>query len=99
MIDVLKGEQPIISGETSQNPVQIPASYQENARKFLDDSSTSLNGHVNQFKETMDEIILTFNTFEVEWKKKMNDLKDKAEQMDEQRAILRARIRDFRGNM
>lgn len=99
LIDVFKGDRHITSGESSQTSVEFAASYRENPRNFFDDSCTSLGGHVNDFKSNMDEIIHTFQTFQDEWHKKMNDLKKKAEDMGEHRAELRARIMDFSSNM
>lgn len=95
IIDVLKDKTLGGAGSSSQPNVDLLTAYSKNLRKFLDDSNTSLDGHVNNYEELVEEMVGQFHQFEEEWNNKLNDLKDKGDYLKKERAILRTKLHVF----
>lgn len=99
MIEVLKGSKDGTFVESSQQSLQIDTAYLGREQKFVEDTSTSLVGHVKQFREHLEEMLTGFKTFEAEWIKKINDWLIKVGEMEEHRSTMSGRLFDFSHNI
>lgn len=99
IIEVLKGGEFVTVGETSKKKIDLPLSYVENERKFVEDSSTSLDNHTKEFRGKMQEMTAEFSKLTDSWTSKLNDLKMQAERMVEHRNNLRTYLHVFFRNM
>ena len=79
--------------------VKIPTSYTKNARKFLNDISTSLRSHAKDFKEKMEEMVSTFQKFGDSWKENINGLNAQADQIVQKRTDINILLDDFSHNI
>lgn len=99
IIDVLKGGKHGNIGESSQGNVVLPPTYSDNVKRFIEDNSVSLDGHVKQFEGLMEEMLGKFHSIEEEWNKRLNDMKKKAGDIKKQRAELRVQLHDLGRNI
>ncbi|KAK1392514.1 hypothetical protein POM88_011570 [Heracleum sosnowskyi] len=96
---VLKGNPNAAVGESSMTNVQIDRDYAGSERRFLEDTSTSLNGHVKQCKDHLEEMLAGFKKFEAEWIKRISDWIIKAGEIEDQNSTMIARVDDLRRNI
>lgn len=85
--------------ESSQQNVLENTAYTENERKFVEDTNTSIVGHVKQLTERLDEMLTGFQTFEAEWIEKINDWKAKSVELEAQRLQMGGQLVDFIRNI
>ena len=97
--EVLIGNHEVSVGQSSQQETPIDNAYVGRERRFVDDTETSLNGHVKHFKEQLEDMLAGFKTFEAQWTEKLNDWITKAGDIEENRAKLRVKLLEFKRNI
>ena len=97
--EVLMGKQEGLVGQPSQQETPIDNAYLGRERRFVDDTKTSLNGHVKQFREQLEEMLTGFKTFEAQWTEKLNDWITKAGEMEENMEKLGGQLLEFTRNI
>lgn len=86
-------------GETSQVRENLPTTYASDVHRYLDDIYTSLEGHAKEYNESCDEIIRNFQATSEAWTKKLHDLKEQADEIQNQKVQLRVQFHEFKKNV
>lgn len=97
--ELLTGDQDGSVGQSSKPEVQIDNAYLGRERRFIEDTQTSLVGHVKQFRELLKEMLKGFETFEAQWTQKLNDWLTKVAEVEEQRTKMSGQLLDFTRNI
>lgn len=96
VIDLLTGNKKQRVGETSEIPFQMPTSYANDTRRFLEDSYTSLDNHSVQFNQATEQMVHEFQKIGEVWNKKLKDIKEQAEEMHSLKVQLRVQLHEFK---
>lgn len=96
LLGVIKGEIVMHVGETSTQRSVLPSSYSTDTRKFIDDTSASLDSHCKSFVAKVDEMIKEIEEQSGIWKGKLTEMKKQAEHIVSQRRRLVAELLDFK---
>ncbi|KAK1400953.1 hypothetical protein POM88_000558 [Heracleum sosnowskyi] len=99
LIGLLKGEDVMHVGQTSRQRVDLPSSYSSDTSKFIDDTSSSLDGHSKAFVDKVDEMIKEVDEHSAIWKGKLTEMKKQAEHIMAQRRNLASQLFDFNNNI
>ncbi|KAL1809521.1 hypothetical protein ACET3Z_026511 [Daucus carota] len=86
------------AGETTKLHENLPTSYATDVRKFLDDTYTSLECHSKKYNQACEQIIREFETSFEAWKK-ISDIKEHGDKMQNQKAELREQFNEFKENV
>ncbi|KAK1400682.1 hypothetical protein POM88_000287 [Heracleum sosnowskyi] len=79
-------------GQTSRQRVDLPSSYSSDTSKFIDDTSSSLDGHSKAFVDKVDEMIKEVDEHSAIWKGKLTEMKKQAEHIMAQRRNLASQL-------
>ena len=96
LIEILKSNCNTNAGQPSSARTELPPSYQEDFRKFLEDAGTSLHNHAHHFNEKVDDINAEFQKFSQVWNNKVEELKDIAIKLDEEKRMLDIELARFK---
>ena len=86
-------------GESSQSSTEISHSYTVDSRRFVGDTSTSLHGHENKFKQNTEKMVSAFEKFGDGWKEHLNTLNACADMLSEESGKLRILLDDYARNI
>ncbi|KAK1357301.1 hypothetical protein POM88_050557 [Heracleum sosnowskyi] len=101
LIGLLKGGEVSTIGQTStqRQRTELAPTYSTNIKKFIDDTSSSLDNYTSTFVDNVDTMISDLAEFNNRMTEKLVDLKKGAEHIVEERASLRAWLLDFKNNV
>lgn len=75
LIGLLDGGNISTVGETSTQRIQLPPSYSSDTRKYIDDTTSSLNNYTSSFIENVDTMMRDLEDFNKKMHRKLVDLK------------------------
>lgn len=96
LIAILKSTTPVNDGQTSIAKTEISPSYQEDFRKFIEDSVTSLGSHTRHFSEKLGDISEEYQRFLEVWNNRLNGLRDSAIKLLGENRILDVELFKFK---
>ncbi|KAL1831215.1 hypothetical protein ACET3Z_000866 [Daucus carota] len=99
VVDLQKGNKRPRVGETSEVHENLPKAYAADVRRYLDDIYTSLQGHSKDYNGACDQMIREFETFSEAWIKRLRDLKEQGDELQNQKVQLRVQFHDFKNNV
>ena len=99
VVDLLKGNKRPRVGETSEVRENLPTAYAADVRRYLDDIYTSLQGHLKDFNGACDQMMTEFESFSEAWIKRLRDLKEQGDELQNQKVQLRVQFHDFKSNV
>ena len=83
-------------GETSSAFQTLPKSYSMSTSRFLDDSESSLQKHIQTINTAVENLINKFNESVEAWKKKFEELNGQANILANNRTQHRMKVDKFR---
>lgn len=96
LIAILKSNTHVNVGQIYVAKTEIAPSYQEDFRKFIEDSVTSLGSHTRHFSEKLGDISDEYQRFVEVWNNMMNELRDSAIKLLGENRILDVELFKFK---
>lgn len=86
-------------GETSTQRIELSPSYFTDTKKFIDDTTSSLNNYTSNFIQNVDTMVMDLEDFNTKLQGRLVDLRKQGEHIIRERNTLREWLHDFVRNI